>query len=298
MAQLYCRKAVGVWVLLMLGGMGRSAHASVFEEFTGARSTAMGGAHRAIGTSNETLIVNPAGLALVRRYDIDLQYGFGFTDHLSRFNVSAIDSKSGPVAGGAALTYTHGNESGVNATLTRIYVGAAYAFGRVLAIGLSAQNVRGSFRDLGVDQTDLSFYTGTAGVLLNIGDVLALGAAYQNIIQGDDVRFLPPTLGFGAALHLSALTLTSDLTLDLRPGTARQIGNMLGAEVFIADTVALRAGWRRVPVQQNDSSLGPVTSYTAGLGIVTSSGGVNITGERLLAPVTGWNLLGAFQLFF
>ena len=42
----------------------RVSNASVYDEFTGIRSAAMGGAHRAVGTSNDALVLNPAGMAM------------------------------------------------------------------------------------------------------------------------------------------------------------------------------------------------------------------------------------------
>src|SRR5689334_11365242 len=85
--------------------LGAPDPAHTYEEFHGVRSAGMGGAQRAVGTSNDTLTLNPAGMAVVPRYALELQYAYLPKLGLSHINISAVDSKSSPVAGGVA--YTH-----------------------------------------------------------------------------------------------------------------------------------------------------------------------------------------------
>ena len=48
--------------LVLTGATIASAEAAgIYDEFRGLRSEAMGGAHRGLGTSNDTLTLNPAG---------------------------------------------------------------------------------------------------------------------------------------------------------------------------------------------------------------------------------------------
>ena len=64
----------------------------------------MGGAFRAVGTSNDTLYLNPAGLGAAGRYEVD---GFGAYD-LGRpggtYGASIADSMDPPFFGGLAFT--------------------------------------------------------------------------------------------------------------------------------------------------------------------------------------------------
>ncbi|MBI3179837.1 MAG: hypothetical protein HYZ27_09265, partial [Deltaproteobacteria bacterium] len=97
-----------------------SAAAAVSEEFPGVRSAAMGGAHRGLGTSNDTLYLNPAGMSLASRYSVEMDYRFSNFDELYRLAATVVDSKSGPVAGGLGYTYVWGNEDGADPALHRV----------------------------------------------------------------------------------------------------------------------------------------------------------------------------------
>lgn len=272
------------------------AHGSVFEDFAGVRTLGMGGAHRGVGQSNETLLLNPGGMATFKRYGIDLQYGYGTDDRLSRFNMSAVDSKSGPVAGGVAYTLIRGNESGVDASISRISAGTAYALGQALAIGITAQNLRGSFKENGAKQ-ELSLYNGTVGLALNLGELIGLGVAYQNVLKTNDVRFMPPTLGFGAAVRTPSIVLAADMVTDLRDGQPHQTSYNVGGEFFAAQTLALRLGWRRKPALDASGILVNRAYLSGGVGWLSPSGGFNFSAERALFDSRPWSLIASMQFF-
>ena len=109
-------------------------------ELEGVRSLAMGGAHRGVGTSNDTIYLNPGGMALVRRYAIELQYGYSPHDRLNQFNISAVDSKSGPVAGalGGYLTGSNTGAGAVSMPLATALVPAGEARLAVIAAAVVA----------------------------------------------------------------------------------------------------------------------------------------------------------------
>ena len=86
--------------LILLGVLApQVATTAVFDEFRGIRSSAMGGAHRGVGTSNDSIILNPAGMAIKRRYNIDANFSFNKVDNLNKANLSIVDS-TGPIAAG------------------------------------------------------------------------------------------------------------------------------------------------------------------------------------------------------
>ena len=108
------------------------------------RSLAMGGAHRALGTSNDTLQLNPAGLAIQTRYAIELHYAWSEKFKESRANASAVDSKSGPVAGGLGYELLKSELEGYEKNLHRVSLGMAYRVGDMFALGTTVHYIEGS----------------------------------------------------------------------------------------------------------------------------------------------------------
>ncbi|MEK7704463.1 MAG: hypothetical protein AAB426_05845, partial [Myxococcota bacterium] len=156
------------WLLLSLLSISSAevALAGIETEFHGARSAAMGEAHRGVGTSNDTLYLNPAGMAIVRRYGLDVQYGYDARDGLSHVNISAVDSKSGPVVGAVAYTHDRGGGPALDANLNRFYGGLAYAITDIFAFGVTGRHLRGDFKDALGERQDISLYTGDVGLSL------------------------------------------------------------------------------------------------------------------------------------
>lgn len=96
------------WFLLFLLLIAATGARS--EDFTGARPLGMGGAHRAIVTGNDSIMLNPAGMSLFRRYSFELQYIFspeygvenGPQEHV--FHASVVDNQLQPFATGLGYT--------------------------------------------------------------------------------------------------------------------------------------------------------------------------------------------------
>jgi hypothetical protein len=271
-----------------------TAHADAFGEFLGARSVAMGGAHRGVGTSNETLILNPAGMAVTRRYSIDALYGYGGDDHINHGNLSAVDSKSSAVAAGVNYTRDWGNPSGTDASFNRVYFGLAYAVSPMLSVGFNAQNLRGGFSEAG-KRRDISLYNSTAGISLNLGQSLGLGVAYQNLMPSDVPKLMPPNIAFGASLRTERVTVAGDMRIDMRSEVGSRTTFGAGAEVFLRQAMALRAGFRRAAPQE-DTTQGASNFLAGGLGIISPTGGLQVTFEHVLSG-PAWSLIGGMQFF-
>lgn len=79
------------------------------DDFLATRPLGMGGAHRAIVTGNDSIMLNPAGMSLFRRYSFEAQYLFtpemgedGPAEHV--FHASVIDNQMAEFATGLAYT--------------------------------------------------------------------------------------------------------------------------------------------------------------------------------------------------
>ncbi|HET6344869.1 MAG TPA: hypothetical protein VFH51_08045 [Myxococcota bacterium] len=281
---------LATWTLLLAS----PARADAFGEVQTPRTLGMGGANRALGSSNDALLYSPGGMAMSKRYSIDGVYSYGGADHITQAQLSAVDSKTGPVAAGLAYTRIWGNPSGSNPSLTRIYGGTAFALGS-LGVGLTVQNVRGHFTDAGVVK-EQSLWNGNVGLQLLLGELLSVAAAYQNVLKADDPRIMPPSLGIGAAVRTGAINVAGDWRFDMRDAGPRRSAWGLGGELFLYDMFAVRGGLRRGPT--DPAATGEDRTFiSGGLGALSASGGLNVAAEKALRGGQEWTLIGSMQFF-
>lgn len=289
-------------VVFVLSGIAVPAQAqpqaqAIYDEFAGTRSAAMGGAHTAVATSNDTLYINPAGLILTKRYNLDVQYSYAPADQLSRFNFSIVDSKSGPVAGAAAFTHDWQTGPKTTADINRIYVGSAYALGDFLAFGTTARYVRGDYYDTTGTDHPVSDFGGDLGVVARLGDVLGAGVAYQNVYHTGNSPFLRSKLRTGLALGLDALVLAGDAVWDVGPKPREAITWHAGAEYFLAQAVPIRAGYIHAPFMEESGVGGIENIITVGLGWIDPQGGFEATYQQSLTRKSNRTFYVGMQLF-
>jgi hypothetical protein len=288
-----CRSRYPLRMLLFCSAMA-AAPLSVgapYEEFTGLRAEAMGGAHRGLGTSNDTLFLNPAGMALAQRYSVDFAYGFTNQNGLSHLHASAVDSKSGPVAG--AMGYTHDRGDGaIDANLHRFYTALAYPIVPGFALGVSGRHIRGE-----VVGEDISVFNGDVGVAIAFAGGISLGATYHNVLKNEAPSVLSSAIGIGAAANLGRVVLASDLGVDMDNGAARgEIDYHFGAEYFAADQFPLRLGFR-MDKYFNAGELATDRILSGGAGWVNQGGALEIAGARSFDRRDNWQVMAAIKFF-
>lgn len=281
--------------LVAFSAPARGESSGVHDTLHGTRSAAMGGAHRAVGTSNDTLYMNPAGMSIRRRYAIEAQYGYSPFDRLSRVNVSAVDSKTGPVAGAVGYTYTRGDQDGVDARLHRIFLGTGYALTSNVAFGLTTKHIRGTYNQEG-ETKELSAYTGDLGLMLNFGG-LGIGVSYNNVIRTQAEHLAPPTVGTGLSFGGSGFTLAADANLNLSDMDNIDVSYHAGAEYLAGGAFPLRLGYERSSFPRADGSRAPENLITAGVAWVTRTGGVDLAYRHSVNRPENWQLVGALKLF-
>lgn len=269
--------------------------AALFREPAGVRSAGMGGAHRGVGTSNDTLFLNPAGMALFKRYSVELGYGYSPYTNLSDVSISAVDSRSGPVAGGLAYTYTRGDGEGTDAGLHRIIVGAAYALSDYIAIGITGRHVRGAFND-GDKRRNPKLYTGDVGLMLRLAG-LGIGVTAQNVIKDDLTRLVPLTFGVGVGYTSGLFTLAADFDINSRNPDHTLERYHVGGEYFIANAFPLRLGYYRAPFTRKDGVAKTENVLTAGTGWVSESGALAISFERSFERERNWGMVTSLQFY-
>jgi hypothetical protein len=244
-------------------------------EFQGVRSSAMGGAHRGVGTSNDTVILNPAGMATLQRY-----------------------SKSGPVAGGLAYTLDRGKVGDTTVMLHRLYLAAAYAITDNIGFGLTNKHVRGDYADSSTGARDVAEYSADLGLNLVTNFGAALGITYQNLIRSKNTLLSPPALGFGLAYNSTVFVIAADLILDMRDMQNKRLSYLVGGEYFLARMFALRAGYARRPFREAQAWAGDENMVTSGLGFIDKAGALDVTYSQSVTRLNHWDIIAALKMYF
>lgn len=288
------------WLMVVLGGSFAStqvAKAGIVDELVGNRSKAMGGAHRGLGTSNDTLYLNPAGMSVAKRYAVEANYGYSPFDGLTYMNASAVDSKSGPVAGGLAYTSERGTKLGYDAALHRVTVGSSYAISEGLALGLSARYLRGEYTDAaGVRQELKNVYSGNIGLMARLGQV-GVGIVAHNVIDSDAPELLPRTYSGGIAFDTGSVVLAADAVMNAQKNDDKEISYHAGAEYLMDNAMPLRLGYQYRPFVRRTGETGDEHVLSGGIGWVNQGGIAGLAYEQSLTRANNWGFiltLGAF----
>lgn len=279
-----------VVVLMVLASAG-SAQAQLQNELTGPRSAAMGGAHRGLGTSNDALYLNPAGMSLAKRYNVSGVVSF--VPDLWRYNVSIVDSKTGPMAGGVGYTFDTDDDT----SLHRMYVGASYPLSESMFLGITNRYLVGSFKDVFGRKRDVSTYTADVGLMLKLGESVSVGASYNNLLRGKVPRLTPPTAGGGIGIQSGVFGLAADASVNLRREDERPWSFRAGAEVFLGNAFPVRLGYAREATDLGPKGFENDNIITGGLGWVSDGFGLDFTYRRELVKDGEQSFVGALQLY-
>lgn len=270
-----------LWLVIIQASIVSNPELGIAHQATGVRALAMGGAHRGIGTSNDTITLNPAGLAVTRRYCVDLQYSYSPQDRLGHYELSALDSKSSPVAAAVAYSYVHGDPDGLDASIHKTYGSVGFRLTENVALGVTARHIRGSYREDGVLRA-VSIYDGDLGLRVSLPWGLAVGLTYNDALEKTVPGFPQASLGAGLSLERGLLVVGSDIEVDVKKSPWRALAYRFGAEYFLAQAFPVRAGFSREEPSTNTGAA--KSALSLGLAWVTQQGGVDLS---FLQPLKG-----------
>ncbi|MDP9150554.1 MAG: hypothetical protein M3O36_11525 [Myxococcota bacterium] len=226
-------------------------------EIPSARAVAMGGALNALGVSTTALYLNPANMALARVYHIESLSAFSPEAKRQTYGLAIVDSvlNAGRVAGGLGGSWSEMDPSGTHRSWTDVRAALALPLGSYLAVGATGRWLRvdqsvgagpfgHSFASDGTTDGPLfNALTFDVGATVSLGDALRIGVAGHNLTNPGTA--LAPTLGAaGLAYGSHELSIEADGLLDFTTYGSVRGRLMAGAEAFLADRYALRAGWR------------------------------------------------------
>jgi hypothetical protein len=231
------------------------------------RSTAMGGAFSAIASSNDALLVNPAGLPQFRRYHFELDGALDAHFPAQGVMASIVDSATAPVATGLLWSrWGSGQPAGRGEGWS---IGFSYAgiLGNGLFAGGTTKYIRYHTPEGLVEK-----WAEDVGVLSKRGS-FSWAIAFQNL-SFDRIPLFPATGTAGVAWGNDAdWHLALDYKADLSDTSNIKSSGAFGGELLVDQNIALRGGLR------HDFS-NDIWWVSAGVGILTSGGGLQIAWRR------------------
>ena len=237
--------------------------------FTGPAASGAGGAGRAAIDLGESAFLNPASIALIRRYNISAYYDFGRRageDDYHLWGLSLADGMPGNIVSGA-VTYLR-KQSEWNAGVGRMQQDLQIAFAgspiERVAIGIAGHRLTDQIMSPGSSGIEYSQINAHLGVLWVPFENFGLGFVAYDVWPTDDslpssVRLIPAhALGFN---YVYDKWFRARLDL-VRPDTmneGRRIDVMSGIETFVNESFVVRVGgkWQETADR---------TYFTAGLG--------------------------------
>ncbi len=223
-------------------GPGTTA-ASFLKIGIGARAAAMGDAFTALALDGTSLYWNPAALSQIKTKDISAAYNSWLEEIKQGYLSFSFPTARGGM--GLGINYVdmgkiegrdlEGNPTkDFTASDTHIFVGYAKRF-KKSSWGISL----GMLKDVIKDDTKNAFLA-NIGFLYPVSERFSLGAVAQNIGSKLGSDPLPLTFKLGAASKLKNVVLA----LDIAKPQDNEVYYCLGAEWWLRNVLALRAGYK------------------------------------------------------
>jgi hypothetical protein len=219
------------------------------------REMAMGGALTALGTSTTALYDNPASLPFAKVYHFEALGQFSPEARRYSAGGAVADSVTNRLCGGFAGAYSVMDGDGINRQWVDLRLSLAYPLTDWLSIGLAGRYLsakqsvgRGPFgssllSDGTSDGPLWSGFTIDGGLTVQPVTGLRIGAVGKNLTNPNN-GVAPTTVAGGIGYTSDVFSIEADSLVDFSTwGTTRpRFG--AGAEVFLVNRLALRAGYR------------------------------------------------------
>lgn len=271
------RVALAAAALLAALGAGMTPRVAAAQstEPLNARALGMGGAFRALVYDGNAVELNPAGMAQSRRFLFE--GGYFRTPPVREFglDLSITDSLTNPSATGFAVHYRRRKPSrdvftpapGIDEQRYVAAVGIPL-IPEKLQIGMSTKFIRVTYPGAVPAQPKANVITGDFGVLYRPLQMLAVGATFDNLIDGGH-REAPRAITGGVALLPAAwLVLTADGVVDLATTEDEETGWAAGAQVSPTRNLAFRGGVYEEAITKD-------RYWTAGIGLLAETGAID-----------------------
>jgi hypothetical protein len=233
------------------------------------RSLGMGGAHSAIATSNDAILVNPAGMSQGARYHFELDGALDRSFPAEGVIASVVDTKSAPVASGLLFSRWGAGQPGGRAEGWLLALAYSYPVGSIF-IGGTSKYLRFHTQDGLVGKWAQDF-----GLLAKRGN-FSYALVVQNVSFSTTPLFpLTTTAGIAWGSDFD-WHIAFDYKADF--SDTSNVKNTLegGAEYLLDQGLALRLGGTWDVTRK-------VGFISAGVGIQTEIGGLQLAWRRRLS---------------
>lgn len=227
-----------------------------YGEIETARSMALGGAQRATSYSIGGLFSNPANMARTAVYHLG-----GFAEiwpeaNRVSFGGAAVDSivNTKGIAGGLGYTYNEQDKDGLDRQYNDLRFAIAFPMQDKFFLGLGGRYLWLSQDGNGPLGTSLASgglsgeriiegFSFDAGITVKPADDFYLSVVGNNLANPDN-GFQPLSTGGGLGYATTEFGLEADIVFDFTTWDETKLRAMGGAELLIADSIPIRAGYR------------------------------------------------------
>lgn len=251
------------------------------------RAVAMAGAQNALGSSTTAIFMNPANLPLQRVYHFEALGAFSPEARRQSYGGAVADSSTSRLAGGFGGTWSQMDPDGIKRQWTDLRLTLAYPLSDRISFGLTGRYLRAaqniSSGPLGSslasdgtsDGPNFNSFTFDAGVTVIPTEGLRLGLVGHNLTVPSN-GFAPTTLAGGIGYQTSIFAIEVDGLADFTTWKNTRGRIMAGGEVFLADHVPIRLGYRYDDGMRTHA-------ISAGLGYVDKRWSVELGARRDVA---------------
>jgi hypothetical protein len=265
-----------------------SAQPVSFDQALEAREVAMGGAYRALGTSAVSIDGNPAALALLKAFQIDVGGAYDFSEKTWFVAGYVRDSQTSILSGGYSFHLLSQQTDTATGTTTVTGVQQVLALALPVAdymtVGVSSHWLIES--DLHINAASLD-----VGAAFKLGKVASIGFAGHNLLDTHHPLELGRYFDLSGGLHLGPLTMALDTLANFGPH-AFHPQLLFGTEVALGKVFLLRAG---VDWYTRTETAAPAWFLTAGLGFNIDKGGFDL-GYRQSLSGSGSLLVASLRI--
>lgn len=268
------RSLLAAVVLLVSIVMPRAAAAQSTEPLN-ARALGMGGAFRALVYDGNAVELNPAGMAQAKRFLFE--GGYFRTPPVREFglDLSITDSLTNPSATGFAVHYRRRKAArdvlapapGIDEQRYAAAVGIPL-IPEKLHLGMSTKFIRVTYPGAVPAQDKVNVITGDFGILYRPFQMLAVGATFDNLIDGGHREAPRAITGGVAVLPTAWLVLTADGVVDLATTEDEETGWAAGAQLSPTRNIAFRGGIYEEAISKD-------RYWTAGIGLLAETGAID-----------------------
>lgn len=244
-----------------------------------AKTIGMAGVGRSFAGAGSALYLNPAGLGVVRQYILGAGYSYVATDEADHLlSVEWTDSTPNaynlalgltfnyvPYADEAAQSYHLGGAYSIRTASANIHIGiAAHGMYNMHAGAHTKMEADAPTPPEGekpeLDASDIDFWSGDAGIILDIGNKLLLGAVGYNLLRQGNEQ-LPRGVGGGISFWAGAFALALDVSAtfhqEMDPCYNAQVVWSAGAQLKATDRFFLRVGAQYDTMPDRQDVFGP-----------------------------------------